>query len=257
MWAEWWLVLAAISIILLILLGLLWLVIEFPGLTGWKVVHKESPEGQARQEKWRRDSLVIEQRERFSSERKEKRRGSRVRRAGVDHSQSSLATNTSVPFHEDRIRKGTEGSLADKGVQCLMEVEEKRLLKTEENFDFNRLADQARARSRQQQQQEIFMERGEELVGVDLHSIVSTDDEDSGVFPHHQHHQHHHHHFNRNERRGGKGECHQPLCKGSSVVIVIAGGGQHPHQHQRSNKDHSVLDSLDLALGPHAALRPS
>ena len=64
MWQEWWLVLAVLSIIFIVLLGLLWLVIEFPGITGWKVVHKESPEGQARQAKWRRDSLVIEQRER-------------------------------------------------------------------------------------------------------------------------------------------------------------------------------------------------
>ena len=87
MWAEWWLVLAALALVLLVLLGLLWLVIEFPGLTGWKVVHKESPEGRARQERWRRDSLVIEQRE--------KRGKRRLRKVGVDQ-----------------------------GVQCLMEVEE-------------------------------------------------------------------------------------------------------------------------------------
>ena len=217
MWQEWWLVLAAISIILLILLGLLWLVIEFPGLTGWKVVHKESPEGRARQERWRRDSLVIEQREKKTGG---KRRGSRVRRVGVDQ-----------------------------GVQCLMEVEEeeKRGVEAEEeSFDYRLAADQARARSRQ-----TFMDGGgEELVGV--HSPVSTDDEDSGVFPNH-----HHHHSKRKERRGGciKGEC-QPPCKGSSVVIVIAGGGQ--HQLGGGNKDHSVLDSLDLALGPNTAgLRPS
>ena len=87
MWAEWWLVLAALALVLLVLLGLLWLVIEFPGLTGWKVVHKESPEGRARQERWRRDSLVIEQ--------MEKRGKRRLRKVGVDQ-----------------------------GVQCLMEVEE-------------------------------------------------------------------------------------------------------------------------------------
>ena len=217
MWQEWWLVLAALSIILLVLLGLLWLVIEFPGITGWKVVHNESPEGRARQEKWRRDSLVIEQRERRGG----KRRGSRVRKVGVDQ-----------------------------GVQCLMEVEEGGKREVEENFDYSRLADPAKARSPQ-----TFLERGEELVG--LHSPVSTDDEDSGVFPNH-------HHSKRKERRiGGRGEC-QPPCKGSSVVIVIAAGGAGQGgggggQHQRvGNKDHSVLDSLDLALGPNtAALRPS
>ena len=219
MWQEWWLVLAALSIILLILLGILWLVIEFPGLTGWKVVHKESPEGKARQEKWRKDSLVIEQRERKGG----KRRGSRVRRVGVDQ-----------------------------GVQCLMEVEEgEKKREVEESFDYRQLAaDQARARSRQQ---EGLMDRGEELV-MGLHSPVSTDDEDSGVFLHH----HNHHQSKRKERRGGggmRGEC-QPPCKGSSVVIVIAGGGG--GQQRLGNKDHSVLDSLDLALGPNtAALRPS
>ena len=124
-----------------------------------------------------------------------------------------------------------------------MEVEEGGKREVEENFDYSRLADPAKARSPQ-----TFQERGEELVG--LHSPVSTDDEDSGVFPNH-------HHSKRKERRiGGRGEC-QPPCKGSSVVIVIAAGGG--GQHQRvGNKDHSVLDSLDLALGPNtAALRPS
>ena len=219
MWQEWWLVLAALSIILLILLGILWLVIEFPGLTGWKVVHKESPEGKARQEKWRKDSLVMEQRERKGG----KRRGSRVRRVGVDQ-----------------------------GVQCLMEVEEgEKKREVEESFDYRLAADQARARSRQQ---EGLMDRGEELV-MGLHSPVSTDDEDSGVFLHH----HNHHQSKRKERRGGggmRGEC-QPPCKGSSVVIVIAGGGG-GGQQRLGNKDHSVLESLDLALGPNtAALRPS
>ena len=221
MWQEWWLVLAALSIILLILLGLLWLIIEFPGLTGWKVVHKESPEGRARQERWRRDSLVIEQ--------KEKRGKRRLRKVGVDQ-----------------------------GVQCLMEVEEAE--KVEENFQYRLTTDQqARARSRQR---EAFMERMDEelVVGeesptevhspleglhsplVRVHSPVSTDDEDSGVFPHHNQ-------TKRKERREWKS-----TCKGSSVVIVIAGGGG---QHQRGHKDHSVLDSLDLALGPHTVLRQS
>ena len=217
MWAEWWLVLAALALVLLVLLGLLWLVIEFPGLTGWKVVHKESPEGRARQERWRRDSLVIEQRE--------KRGKRRLRKVGVDQ-----------------------------GVQCLMEVEEAD--KVEENFQYRLTTDQqARARSRQR---EAFMERmDEELVMGEesplevhsplegLHSPVSTDDEDSGVFPHHNQ-------TKRKERREWKS-----TCKGSSVVIVIAGGGGGGGQHQRGHKDHSVLDSLDLALGPHTVLRQS
>ena len=222
MWAEWWLVLAALALVLLVLLGLLWLVIEFPGLTGWKVVHKESPEGRARQERWRRDSLVIEQ--------KEKRGKRRLRKVGVDQ-----------------------------GVQCLMEVEEAD--KVEENFQYRLTTDQqARARSRQR---ETFMERMDEelVVGeespikvqspleglhsplVRVHSPVSTDDEDSGVFPHHKQ-------TKRRERREWKS-----TCKGSSVVIVIAGGGGGGGQHQRDHKDHSVLDSLDLALGPHTVLR--
>ena len=219
MWAEWWLVLVALALVLLVLLGLLWLVIEFPGLTGWKVVHKESPEGRARQERWRRDSLVIEQ--------KEKRGKRRLRKVGVDQ-----------------------------GVQCLMEVEEAD--KVEENFQYRLTTDQqARARSRQR---EAFMERMDEelVVGeesptevhspleglhsplVRVHSPVSTDDEDSGVFPHHNQNK-------RRERREWK-----PTCKGSSVVIVIAGGGV-----GGGHKDHSVLDSLDLALGPHTVLRQS
>ena len=219
MWAEWWLVLAALALVLLVLLGLLWLVIEFPGLTGWKVVHKESPEGRARQERWRRDSLVIEQ--------KEKRGKRRLRKVGVDQ-----------------------------GVQCLMEVEEAD--KVEENFQYRLTTDQqARARSRQR---EAFMERMDEelVVGeespidvhnpleglhsplVRVHSPVSTDDEDSGVFPHHNQ-------TKRKERREWKS-----TCKGSSVVIVIAGGGV-----GGGHKDHSVLDSLDLALGPHTVLRQS
>merc|ERR1712130_886810 len=42
-----------------IILGLIWLFIEFPGLAGWKEVPKESVEGRARQEKWRRDSVIL------------------------------------------------------------------------------------------------------------------------------------------------------------------------------------------------------
>ena len=80
---------------------------------------------------------------------------------------------------------------------------------------------------------------------VRVHSPVSTDDEDSGVFPHHNQ-------TKRKERREWKS-----TCKGSSVVIVIAGGGGGGGQHQRGHKDHSVLDSLDLALGPHTVLRQS
>ena len=49
----------AICAILTIILGLIWLFIEFPGLTGWKEVSKESAEGRARQEKWRRDSVIL------------------------------------------------------------------------------------------------------------------------------------------------------------------------------------------------------
>merc|ERR1712107_243106 len=32
---------------------------EFPGLVKWKEVPKESAEGRARQEKWRRDSVIL------------------------------------------------------------------------------------------------------------------------------------------------------------------------------------------------------
>ena len=49
----------ALCAILTIILGLIWLFIEFPGLTGWKEVSKESAEGRARQEKWRRDSVIL------------------------------------------------------------------------------------------------------------------------------------------------------------------------------------------------------
>ena len=59
MWQGWWLLLLAICAILTIILCLIWLFIEFPGLTGWKEVSKESAEGRARQEKWRRDSVIL------------------------------------------------------------------------------------------------------------------------------------------------------------------------------------------------------
>ena len=59
MWEGWWLLLLALSVLLTIILGLIWLLIEFPGLTGWKEVSKESAEGRARQEKWRRDSVIL------------------------------------------------------------------------------------------------------------------------------------------------------------------------------------------------------
>merc|ERR1711953_381903 len=59
MWQAWWLLLLALCAILSVILGLIWLFIEFPGLTGWKEVSKESAEGRARQEKWRRDSVIL------------------------------------------------------------------------------------------------------------------------------------------------------------------------------------------------------
>merc|ERR1712037_689600 len=59
MWQAWWLLLLALCAILTVILGLIWLFIEFPGLTGWKEVSKESAEGRARQEKWRRDSVIL------------------------------------------------------------------------------------------------------------------------------------------------------------------------------------------------------
>jgi len=59
MWQAWWLLLLALCAILTIILGLIWLFIEFPGLAGWKEVPKESAEGRARQEKWRRDSVIL------------------------------------------------------------------------------------------------------------------------------------------------------------------------------------------------------
>merc|ERR1712088_1242703 len=45
--------------LILVIFGLIWLVIEFPGLVKWKEVPKESAEGRARQEKWRRDSVIL------------------------------------------------------------------------------------------------------------------------------------------------------------------------------------------------------
>merc|ERR1712037_1000952 len=59
MWQAWWLLLLALCAVLVLILGLIWLFIEFPGLTGWKEVSKESAEGRARQEKWRRDSVIL------------------------------------------------------------------------------------------------------------------------------------------------------------------------------------------------------
>merc|ERR1712037_512463 len=59
MWQAWWLLLLALCAVLTVILGLIWLFIEFPGLTGWKEVSKESAEGRARQEKWRRDSVIL------------------------------------------------------------------------------------------------------------------------------------------------------------------------------------------------------
>ena len=59
MWQAWWLLLLALCAVLVVILGLIWLFIEFPGLTGWKEVSKESAEGRARQEKWRRDSVIL------------------------------------------------------------------------------------------------------------------------------------------------------------------------------------------------------
>ena len=59
MWQAWWLLLLALCAVLVVILGLIWLFIEFPGLAGWKEVSKESAEGRARQEKRRRDSVIL------------------------------------------------------------------------------------------------------------------------------------------------------------------------------------------------------
>jgi len=59
MWHGWWLLLLAILALIIVIFGLIWLVIEFPGLVKWKEVPKESAEGRARQEKWRRDSVIL------------------------------------------------------------------------------------------------------------------------------------------------------------------------------------------------------
>merc|ERR1711902_21246 len=59
MWQAWGVLLLALCAILTIILGLIWLFIEFPGLTGWKEVPKASAEGRAREEKWRRDSVIL------------------------------------------------------------------------------------------------------------------------------------------------------------------------------------------------------
>ena len=48
MWHGWWLLLLAILALIIVILGLIWLVIEFPGLVKWKEVAKESAEGRAR-----------------------------------------------------------------------------------------------------------------------------------------------------------------------------------------------------------------
>jgi len=59
MWHGWWLLLLAILALIIVIFSLIWLVIEFPGLVKWKEVPKESAEGRARQEKWRRDSVIL------------------------------------------------------------------------------------------------------------------------------------------------------------------------------------------------------
>ena len=48
MWHGWWLLLLAILALIIVIFGLIWLVIEFPGLVKWKEVPKESAEGRAR-----------------------------------------------------------------------------------------------------------------------------------------------------------------------------------------------------------------
>ena len=63
---DTWLLFGVMALALMALLALLWLLIEFPGLCQWQEVHKESPEGRASQERWRRDSVMLSQRGRTS-----------------------------------------------------------------------------------------------------------------------------------------------------------------------------------------------
>ena len=87
---PWWLILGVLGLLLLALLGLLWLVIEFPGLTAhWKEVRQESSEGRASHERWRRDSVMMSRKGRgremlVVGEQRERRRGSRKVSRKVD-----------------------------------------------------------------------------------------------------------------------------------------------------------------------------
>ena len=129
------------------MLGLLYLLIEFPGLSSWKVVHKESQEGRARQEQWRRDSLVLHS----LGERRERRRESRVARARM----------LSV----------------DQGVQC----DEEESPRLQHNLLSRVIYEREEGRERKVGREE----RRVSHTPFSLHSPVSTDDEgDSGVFPH-------------------------------------------------------------------------
>ena len=192
------------------ILGLLYLLIEFPGLSSWKVVHKESQEGRARQEQWRRDSLVLHS----LGERREHRRESRVARARL----------LSV----------------DQGVQCDKEESPRfqhdflsRVVYEKEGGEEGRERRVGRE-ERRMDREERRMDREDKRVShapFSLHSPVSTDDEgDSGVFPDSKD-------FPRVTSKEGGVRLALP---DTPVVILITPQNRH--------KDFTVLDTLDLAL---------
>ena len=157
MWGLWWVWLGAGCLLVGLVLGLLYLLIEFPGLSSWKVVHKESQEGRARQEQWRRDSLVLHS----LGERRERRRESRVARARM------LSVDQGVQCEEDESPRLQHDLLS----RVIYERESKE-----------------EGRERKVGREERRLGREERRVThtpFSLHSPVSTDDEgDSGVFPH-------------------------------------------------------------------------
>ena len=153
----WWVWLGAGCLLVGLVLGLLYLLIEFPGLSSWKVVHKESQEGRARQEQWRRDSLVLHS----LGERRERRRESRVARArmlSVDQGVQCEEEESPRLQHDILSRVIYERESGEEGRERKVGREERRLGREERRVSHTHFS---------------------------LHSPVSTDDEgDSGVFPH-------------------------------------------------------------------------
>ena len=107
---DTWLVFGVLALALLALLALLWTLIEFPGLCRWKEVRKESPEGRASQERWRRDSVILSQRGRTSvvdmdelvMKRKDTARSMTRSSSGVSSASSSQLTPDLEKIHSPR-----------------------------------------------------------------------------------------------------------------------------------------------------------